>query len=72
MFVDSYSGLLSELHDGKINHMQFLEKANCFAHFEKWCKDRSEKTDEENATLFFDMHGFEDSEVVKEFVEPVY
>ena len=72
MFVDSYGTILQELHEGKINHLSFLEKANCAKQFQKWCKDHSVDPNEEYATLFFDMHGFEESETVKEFVEPVY
>lgn len=72
MFVDSYGTILKELHDGTINHFGFLEKTNCLEQFKKWCEGHSVEPDEEKATLFFDMHGFEESEIVKEFVEPVY
>lgn len=69
MFSESYTPILEELHAGHIDHTEFLARANCLDQYYKWCKEHSLKPCAENAELYFDMHGFEETEVVKEFIE---
>lgn len=71
MYTESYGEQLAELKEGKSSHLDFLKNVKCFAQFEKWCKEHNVEADEENATLFFEMHGFAESEITKEFIEPV-
>lgn len=71
MYVDSYQLPLSKLKKKEITYLEFLAEAGCISQFRKWCVGQSLIPDEDTAVLFFDMHGFEDSEVVKEFVEPI-
>lgn len=68
---ESYDKPLARLHAKEITYQQFLEEANCGQQFKKWCNEHCLKEDEGAAQLFFDYHGFEDSVLVKEFVEPV-
>lgn len=71
MYTDSYSELLKDLHDKVITHTEFLREAGAGRQYRDWCREHAMSPCEENAELFFDMHGFEESEVVKEFIEPV-
>ena len=71
MFVDTFGKHISDLHDGAITHTEFLRNVNCYSQYKDWCEEHSLKPDEDNAELFFDMYGFEESEVTKEFIEPV-
>lgn len=69
MFIENYEPHLSDLHDGKISHQEFLRNAECEQQFLKWCSDHNVEPDETQASLFFDMHGFEESVMTKEFIE---
>lgn len=67
----TYSAPLARLHAGEITHLQFLTEANCGEDFKKWCDEHALEENEDNAQFYFDSLGFEDTEIVKEFVEPV-
>lgn len=69
--TDSYDQPLARLHEGEITYQQFLSDVNCEQQFTKWCREHHLKADEGAAQLFFDYYGFEDSSLVKEFVEPI-
>lgn len=69
--TETYEKPLAQLHAGKINHQEFLRLAGCEDQYKKWCKDHHVVEDEGGASLFFDQHGFEDSAVVKEYIQPV-
>ena len=71
MFSESYSTLLADLHSGRINHSEFLKDSGCEAQYKEWCRTHGLKPTEDNAELYFDMNGFEESEVTKQFIEPV-
>lgn len=68
MFIDNFEPHLTDLHDGKINHREFLANVDCDNQFKNWCADHGVEPDETNASLFFDMHGFEESTMQKEFI----
>ena len=70
-YIDNYDAPLARLHNGEINHLEFLKEANCTEQFRNWCRQGSLPEDEENAEIFFDMHGFEDSAIVKDILEPI-
>lgn len=69
MISESYTQALNDLHNNNIDHTEFLVRANCLDQYYKWCQEHRMKPCEANAQLYFDMHGFEESEVVKEYVE---
>lgn len=71
MYTDTYGKLISDLRNNVITHTEFLKEAGCQRQYLDWCREHCIKPDEKNAELFFDMHGFEETETVKEFVEPV-
>lgn len=70
MYIENYEPHLSDLHDGKISYQEFLRNAGCEPQFLKWCADHNVEPDGTQANLFFDMHGFEESVMTKEFIEP--
>lgn len=70
-YIDNYETPLAKLHNGEISHVEFLSEAGCKEQFENWCKSTYIDADENAAMLFFDQHGFEDSSVVKEVLEPI-
>lgn len=71
MYIEYYGEHLTNLKEGKSTHLDFLKNIKCYAKFERWCMEHNVEADEENATFFFDMNGFAESEMTKEFVEPV-
>lgn len=71
MFTESYGNALKDLRDKVITHTEFLSEVGCDRQYRKWCEEHSIKPEEKNAELYFDMHGFGESEMVKEFIEPV-
>lgn len=70
-YIDNYEAPLAKLHAEEINHVEFLSEVGCKDQFENWCKSTFIDADENAAELFFDQHGFEDSSVVKEVLEPI-
>lgn len=71
MFSENYSNQLNLLHKGKISYSEFIKAVGNDIQYKEWCKVHAIKPCEDNAELYFDMHGFEESEIVKEFIEPV-
>lgn len=69
MHSDIISKALDDLHHDVITHTEFLKAVGADSEYRRWCRDRGEKPDEDNATFFFDMHGFEESQEVKEYIE---
>lgn len=70
-YSDNYNPFLQDLRNGNITHSEFLQKTGNDDGYRKWCREHSMKPCEDNAELYFDMHGFKESEVEKEYVEPV-
>lgn len=70
-YIENYEAPLAKLHDGVINHVEFLTEVGCKQQFENWCRSTHIAPDENAAELFFDQHGFEDSSVVKSIFEPI-
>lgn len=68
--IDTYSVPLKDLYDKRINYTQFLERVGMTQQYKKWCKEHHLNPCDENAEIYFDMHGFAESEVVKEIIEP--
>ena len=68
--TETYDKPLAELHAGNITYQEFLQQVGCEEQFKKWCEDHHVSEDEGAASLYFDYYGFEDSTVVKEFIEP--
>lgn len=71
MYTESYDIPLKDLNDKVITHTEFFKEVGCDRQYRNWCKEHAIKPCEENAQLFFDMLGFKESIVVKEFIEPV-
>ena len=69
--TDTYDKPLAQLQAGEITHQQFLTDVGCEEQFKNWCKDHHVKEDEGAAALYYDYYGFEESSIVKEFIEPV-
>lgn len=61
---------LEKLQAREITFLQFLEEVNCDKQFKKWCEEHYLIPDEGAAQLYFDYYGFEDTAIVKEFIEP--
>ena len=55
--------LHNDLKAGKINHLQFINSTKYAAEFQNWCKSVGQAPTEENAELWYDMHGFDEMEV---------
>lgn len=70
-YIDNYSELLERLHSNQITFIEFLKEAKCYSQFEDWCNSHRLVADEGAAQCYFDHSGFEDSNVIKEFVEPI-
>jgi len=71
MFIETYDQPLKNLHDKKISYIEFLKQVKCYAEYKKWCGCHHVQEDENSAQLYFDHYGFEESSMVKEFIEPV-
>lgn len=69
--TETYDQPLADLHAGKITYQEFLRLANCDKQFKKWCADHHLTPDEGAAQCYFDYYGFEESSIVKEFIEPL-
>lgn len=70
-YVENYAEPLKRLHSKEISFVEFLTEVKCDKQYQKWCENHSLRVDEGSAQCFFDQCGFEESNAVKEFVEPV-
>lgn len=71
MYTDNYELPLARLHANKISYQEFLKEAGCHDEYQKWCERHHLKPDEGSAQCYFDNFGFEESTIVKEYIQPV-